>query len=56
MQLKLSFLEVDDPTTLQWSNIDPDLQRALVQALARVIEKATFPHHHLKNPEDSDDR
>lgn len=56
MQLKLSFLDSEDPTTPLWTNLDPEAQRTLVQALARAIEKATFPQHNHKNPEDSHDR
>ena len=56
MQLKLSFLDSEDPPTPLWTKLDPEAQRSLVQTLARAIEKATLPQPNDKNPEDSHDR
>ena len=44
-QLNLKFAEIPLPETHIWNQLDDEQQQILVEALARLIEKAARIHH-----------
>jgi hypothetical protein len=57
VQLSLGFIELSEPNAPLWEQIDAQAQKAVIDALARLIVKAACPDGMvLKKEETTDDR
>ena len=55
-QLKLKILEIEDPTTPDWDDLDPNARKAFVRVLARTIAQAIDIQPMTPSQEDNHDR